>query len=82
MNDPSQQSYKTRFARWRAGRRFARLWRMQLRLEKKLRHAVGPSEEEAIRDQIREVDRQRELLAQELGGGYPVAYEQGLIGPI
>jgi hypothetical protein len=82
MAGPYKRSYDTRVARWRARRRFARLWREQRQLEAELTKAIGTAEEEPLRDQVRAVDWQRALLAQDLGGDYPAAHEQGLIGPI
>lgn len=82
MTNPYQRLYDSRIGRWRARRRFARLWREQRRLEEELSRAVGTSEEEPLRDRIRAIDRQRELLAHDLGGGYPAAHDLGLMGPV
>jgi hypothetical protein len=79
---PYAYKYETRVARWRAGRRFSRLWRAQLRLQQELRRADGSSEADAIRKQIDAVDEQRRMLAYDLGGRFPYSYEQGLIGPV
>ena len=80
MASPYQKSYDTRVARWRARRRFARLWKEQRQLETELTNAIGTAEEGPLRDRIRAVDRQRELLAHDLGGGYPGRSRAGAHG--
>ena len=59
MTRPYQRSYDTRVARWRARRRFARLWREQQQLEAELAKAIGTAEEDPLRDRDRRLPRDR-----------------------
>jgi hypothetical protein len=80
MATPDRQSYSRRIDRWRAARRFSRLWREQRRVADELRRAYGTPEERSLSARLDAIDEQRHDLAHALGGEYPLLYEQGLIG--